>query len=66
MKVATHRLTKTNWQGKPDEYQCEFCECEASYWTQLEDGEKGLSRCVWHCQAHCNNARELAVKIRRW
>ena len=59
MKIATHWM---KYDEEEREENCEFCNRKASYWTQLEDGEKGLSRCIFHCQAHREGARAKAPK----
>lgn len=59
-KVKTHRIII-----RDANYQCEFCERDATYWSQVSNGEKCLSRCVWHCQAHRDKGRTKAVSMVR-
>lgn len=60
MKIRTHRLTEMDYEEKV----CEFCGKQGRYWTQAEGvNGKAHSRCVWHCQNHRNEAKELVETI---
>lgn len=44
----------------PLDQRCEFCDRLATYVTQDVYGEAALSRSIYHCQAHRDNAITFA------
>ena len=56
IKILCHRLSTTKWN--PENKKCEFCNRQATYYTQAEDGERAATRVVWHCQSHRDKARK--------
>lgn len=56
MKIKTHRMTSSDWDDK----ECEICGQKlTSYWTQACTGHKPQTRCVFHCQRHRSDARQI-------
>ena len=64
MSVKTHRITRGD---ESEAKTCEFCNRQhPSYWSQVEDGDKAKSRCVWHCQKHRQQGRAKALSLTRF
>jgi len=62
MKIKTHRMNSNDLSL--EHHVCEFCNRDAHYWTQAEIGIKRASACVFHCQAHRQQAKtKILLKI---
>lgn len=62
MAVKTHSMNKPFAQDR-DPHGCEFCDRDATFWSQNEEGEKALGPSVFHCRTHRQQGRDAAATL---